>query len=164
MAHAELEPQLAAAALLHGPQQQLEALAVGRMHVGDEAVGLGRQLAGLEAQGLLDDGAHLDLVAAGVPFPHGGAGAVDRQGAQLLVARLRAAEHRLGRAEGELGDGEADQHHDQHEAGDQAQGDEIARQPPEQRGAGPEQPDQQQHPGGHQRQRAVLPAQRQEQR
>ena len=38
----------------------------------------------------LDDGAHLDLVAAGVPFPHRGAGAVDRQRAQLLLAGLGA--------------------------------------------------------------------------
>ena len=45
VAHAELGAQLAAGALLHRPQQQLEALAVGGMHVLGEVVGLGGQLA-----------------------------------------------------------------------------------------------------------------------
>jgi hypothetical protein len=78
VAHAELDAHLAARALLHRPQEQLEALAVGRVHVGDEAVGLGGQLARLEAQRGLDDRAHLDLVAPRIPLPHRRAGAVHR--------------------------------------------------------------------------------------
>ena len=163
VAHAELDAQLAVGALLHRRQQQLEALAVGRVHVLGEVVDLGRQLAGLEAQDRLHDGADLDLVAALVPFPHAGAGAVDGERSQLLLARLHAVE-RLHRAEGILRDREADQHDDQHQPGRQAEHDDVARQPAGEGDAGAEQPHQQQHPGRHQRQGAVLPAHRQEQR
>ena len=163
VAHAELDAHLAARALLHRGEQQLEALAVGGVHVLGEVVDLGRQLAGLEAEHRLHHGADLDLVAPHVPFPDRGACAVDGERPQLLLARLRAIE-RLERAEGVLRDGEADQHDDQHQPGRQPEHDDVAREPAGEGDAGAEQPNQQQHPGRHQRQRAVLPAQRQEQR
>ena len=128
MPHAELDAHLAARALLHRPEQQLEALAVGRVHVLGEIVDLGGQLAGLEAQDRLHDRAHLDLVAARVPFPDRGAGAVDGERSQLLLAGLRAIE-RLDRAEGVLRDREADQHDDQHQPGREPEHDDVARQP-----------------------------------
>src|SRR5436190_729156 len=63
VAHAELDSHLAARALLHRGKQQLEALAVGGVHVLGEVVDLGGKLARLEAQHRLHHRAHLDLVA-----------------------------------------------------------------------------------------------------
>ena len=163
MPHAKLDAHLAARALLHRAEQQLEALAVGGVHVLGEIVDLGGELAGLEAEHRLHHGADLDLVAPHIPFPHRGTSPVDGERSQLLLARRRAIE-RLERAEGVLGDGEADEHDDQHQPGRQPEHDDVARQPAGEGDAGAEQPNQQQHPGRHQRQRAVLPAQRQEQR
>ena len=97
VAHAELDAQLAVGAILHGGEQQLEALAVGGVHVLGEVVDLGRQLAGLETQDGLHDRADLDLVAALVPFPHAGAGAVD--GERSAAAARRAARRRAARIE-----------------------------------------------------------------
>ena len=92
-----------------------------------------------------------------------GAGAVDGERSQLLLAGLRPVE-RLEGAEGVLRDGEADQHDDQHQPGREAEDDDVARQPAGEGDAGAEQPHQQQHPGRHQRERAVLAAHCQEQR
>ena len=82
---------------------------------------------------------------------------------QLLLAGLHPVE-RLERAERVLRDREADQHHDQHQPGRQPEHDDVARQAAGEGDAGAEQPHQQQHPGGHQRQCAVLAAHGQEQR
>ena len=74
----------------------------------------------------LHDRADLDLLAALVPFPDAGAGAVDGERAQLLLARLRAVE-RLDGAKGILRDGKADQHDDQHEPRGRPENDDVAR-------------------------------------
>ena len=79
VAHAEIGVDRSAVALLHGPQRQPEALPVGGMQVLGEVVDRGRQLAGGQAEGRLDVRADLDLVAARIPFPDRGAGAIDRQ-------------------------------------------------------------------------------------
>ena len=163
VAHAEIGADLGPRALLHGPQHQSEAIAVRRVQMLDEIVDLGRKLAGAETEGGLDQRAHLDLVAARIPLPHGRAGAVDGERAQLQFARRRAVEW-LARAESELGDREADEHQDEDKPGHKARDDDVAREPPRQRHGRGEDPNEEQDPGWDQRQRAVLAAQCEEQR
>ncbi len=157
MTHAEVGADLRPRALLHGPQDQPVAVAIGRMQMLDEILDLGRQLAGAQSQRRLDHGADLDLVAPGVPLPHRRPGAIDGERAQLKLAGGGAVE-RLQRAERELGHGKSDEDENEDEAGDERGDDDVAGEPPGEHHGGAEDPDQEQDPRRDEGQRSILTA------
>ena len=159
-AQAEIGLEIAAVLLLQRPQHQAEALAVRRVHMLEEILDGNIERAGLQPELLLDLVGDGDLVAPRVPLEHMGARAVDGERLHLHQARRPEAQGRAAGAEGELRHGEAEQHQDQHQPGDEARDDEIAGELAEHDHGGAEQPDDEQHPAWNQRERAVLAAQR----
>src|SRR5690242_3123224 len=122
----ELRLQVSAELLLQGPQHQPEALAVRRMHVLEELIDGNIEAAGIEPKLFFDFSRDGDLVAAGLPLKHMRARAIDGERLDLHEAE-RAELGTAADAEGELRDGEAEQNEDEHEAGNEARDDDVAR-------------------------------------
>ena len=114
---AELGLQIAALIFLERPQHQTEALAVRGVHVLEEIVDGGVERAWWRSERLLDLGVDGDVVLGRVPLPDGGARAVDGERLDLHLAHRPELKRAAGRAEGELGDGKAEQHQDEDKAG-----------------------------------------------
>ncbi len=112
--------------LLQRPQHQTETLAVGGVHMLQELLDRDVERPRIEAElplDLLGDG---DVVLARAPLEDMGAGAVNGERFHLHEARRSELELSAGGAEGELGDGEAEQDEYEHEAGDQPRDGDVA--------------------------------------
>ena len=99
--------QIAALIFLERPQHQSEALAVCAVHMLEEMIDGGVEGAWRRPERLLDLRVDGDVVLGGVPLPDGGAGAIDGERLDLHLAHRPELKRAAGRAEGELGDGEA---------------------------------------------------------
>src|SRR5262249_16060670 len=106
---------------------QAEALAVGAMHMQEEAVDCCVERTERRAERLLDVLVRRDVVFTGVPLPQGSAWAVDWGRFDLHWAPRSELQLPAYGAEGKLRHGEAEQHKDENEAGCKAGDDNVAR-------------------------------------
>ena len=152
-AQAEILHQAAAALVEHAIECGAETVLVERMQHFQPFRGGAFQRAALQPEQALGLGAGEHLVGGDVPVPDQIAGAGQRQRAALDVGDDAGGGAAAG--EGVLHDGEADQHHDQHEAAEQGRADDVVGDGAGNRHAGRDHPDHQQEPGRDQQHRAV---------
>ena len=124
-AQAEEVRDATAALLQHGVERGAVALPVEAVQQVEPARGRAFEAAALEAQLVLDLRADVDAVGVDVPVEDDVARARQRQGLALRVGDRAVAE--AGPREGVLHDGEADEHHEQHEPAHQGRGHEVVR-------------------------------------
>ena len=151
-AQAEILVETSAPLLHRAVERGAEAVAVERMQHLEPCRRRSFQRAALEAEQLFGFRAGVDLVGGDIPIPDQIAGA-----SQCERAAFDVGHDAVGNAAGEsvLHHGEADQHHDQHQAAEQGRADDVVGDEAgdgETGGAGPHH---QQEPGRNQQHRAV---------
>ena len=140
-AQAEFLIDAAAPLLEHGVETGAIAILLERMQQIEPGGGRALEPAAVESERRLDLRADIDVVGRHVPVEDDLIGAGQRQRLALDVAdRPVRRGRRVG--EGVLHHGEADQHHDEHQAADQRRRDEIVGHPAGHREAGRRHPDQ----------------------
>ena len=121
-AQAEFQEQPPAALVEHAVERRAEAVAVERMQHFEPVGGRAAQRAALQAEHRLGLGRGEHPVVRHVPVPDHVARAGQGERPSLDVGDDR---NRSAAREGMLHDGEADQHHDQHEAAEQRRSDDV---------------------------------------
>ncbi len=157
-AQPEVLGQPSAALLQHAVEHGAEAVAVERMQHLEPARRRSFERAALEAEQRLGLRAGEDLVGRDVPVPDHVAGAGQRERAALDVGD-DAGGHAAGK--GVLHHGEADQHHDQHQAAEQRRADDVVGDGAADGERRRHHPDHQQEPGRDQQHGAVEAEERQ---
>ncbi len=157
--HAEFEIDIAALPLADRPQGQAHALAVGGMKMVQPGIRSAAERAGAHAKWAFDFRPGVDFVAASVPFPNAGARGFERHHPQLELARILAHRSGLASLERILRNGEPDQGKEHHKACGKRRDDDVTGNLAHDSHGGGEQPDHEQHPGRHKRQRPLLAAQ-----
>ncbi len=150
---AEILADAAAALLEDGVEAGAIAVALERVQQAHPRRGRPFQLAALQSKLVLDLGADIDPVVDDVPVEDDVVGAGQRQRLALDVADRAVGDAAGG--EGALHDGEADQHHQQHEAAEQGGGGEVVGDRAVDREGGGADPDHQQQPGRDEHDRAL---------
>ena len=151
-AQAEFQEQPPAALVEHAVERRAEAVAVERMQHFQPVGGRAAERAALQPEHRLGLGRGEHPVVRHVPVPDHVARAGQRERAALDV---RDDRNRSAAREGMLHDGEADQHHDQHEAAEQRRSDDVVGDDPGDGEIAREHPHDQQQPGRDQQHRAV---------
>ena len=153
-AEAEILRDAAAAQFDGGVERRLEAVAVAGVENLEPVARRPFERAALQAEQILGLRAGVDAVARHVPVPDDVAGAGQRQRLPLGVAD-RALRHDAA-GEGVLHHREADQEHDQHQPAGERRLHDVVDEAAGHRQPRREGPDQQQHPGRDQHDRAVV--------
>ncbi len=157
--HPEFKVDVAALALADRPQGQAHALAVGGMKMLQPVFERASQRCGLKAERGFDLRPGADFVAPPVPFPYAAPEASSAITRSLNWPASSPDRSRLAGLKRVLGDVEADQGQEQHEPRRQRRNHDVARDLAEDGDGAGEQPDHEQHPGRHERQRPFLAAQ-----
>jgi hypothetical protein len=153
-AHAELMVEPALAVLQEHVQRRAKTVAVVRMQTRQPVARRAVHDAGREAELDGDVGDGDDAVACHVPVPDRVAGARQRQRLALEIGEQPLAVGAAGK--GVLHHREADEQHDQHEAAAERRLDDVVVELSRHRQPGAEQPDEDEGPGGHEQDGAVV--------